>query len=213
MMQFARERGFALPAFSYWTPAHWAQAGAEHDEIRLARLGWDVTDFGKGDFAREGLTLLTIRNGIPGSRGSKPYCEKLMLVGEGQVTPMHFHWSKTEDIINRGGGNLVCKLYAAGRQEQLSDEPVHVNSDGTLQEVPAGTELTIVPGASITLTPYLYHAFWGAPGHGPVLVGEVSSVNDDERDNRFLEPLPRFPAIEEDEPPLHLLCHEYRPAV
>ena len=35
-------------------------------------------------------------------------------------------------------------------------------------------------------------------------------VNDDTRDNRFLEPLGRFPAIEEDEEPLYLLCNEYR---
>lgn len=47
---------------------------------------------------------------------------------------------------------------------------------------------------------------------GTVLAGEVSRVNDDTNDNRFLEPLPRFPAIEEDEAPLHLLCTEYPPA-
>ena len=34
-----------------------------YDEIRLNHLGWDVTDFGKGRFLEEGLTLVTIRNG------------------------------------------------------------------------------------------------------------------------------------------------------
>ena len=58
----------------------------------------------------------------------------------------------------------------------------------------------------------MYHAFWGAAGTGSVLVGEVSRVNDDARDNRFLEPLPRFPEIEEDVPARFVLCTEYPPA-
>ena len=33
--------------------------------------------------------------------------------------------------------------------------------------------------------------------------------NDDNTDNRFYEPLGRFPEIEEDEPPYRLLCTEY----
>jgi D-lyxose ketol-isomerase len=37
-------------------------------------------------------------------------------------------------------------------------------------------------------------------------------VNDDKVDNRFYEEVGRFPEIEEDEPPLHLLTHEYPPA-
>ena len=44
---------------------------------------------------------------------------------------------------------------------------------------------------------------------GKVLVGEVSKVNDDVNDNRFLKPTGRFPEIEEDEPPLHLLVGDY----
>jgi D-lyxose ketol-isomerase len=41
------------------------------------------------------------------------------------------------------------------------------------------------------------------------MVGEVSAVNDDDTDNRFYEPLPRFSTIEEDEPPYYLLCTDY----
>jgi D-lyxose ketol-isomerase len=41
------------------------------------------------------------------------------------------------------------------------------------------------------------------------MVGEVSTVNDDENDNRFLEPLGRFSEIVEDEPKYRLLCNEY----
>jgi len=51
------------------------------------------------------------------------------------------------------------------------------------------------------------HKFWATGGR--VLAGEVSLVNDDAKDNRFYEPIGRFPAIEEDEPPLYLLCTDY----
>ena len=65
---------------------------------------------------------------------------------------------------------------------------------------------------SITIQPYLYHDFHLEPGTGPVLLGEVSMCNDDNRDNRFYLPAGRFPVIEEDEPPFRLLCNEYPPA-
>jgi hypothetical protein len=179
------------------------------DEIRVAGLGWDVTDFGRGDFAKCGLTLFTVRNGRHDEPNSKPYCEKIMLVREDQLTPMHFHWKKTEDIINRGGGNLVVKVYMASKDERLDDATVTISADGKRLQLPAAGELVLRPGESVTLTPYLYHAFWGQPGHGMVLVGEVSTVNDDAHDNRFLDGLPRYPGIEEDAPPLRLLCTEY----
>ena len=209
LLELADAHRFLLPPFAHWPPDVWATQGPEYDEIRTARLGWDVTDFGRGDFLHFGLTLFTLRNGLHNRPGAKPYAEKLMLAQERQLTPMHFHWQKAEDIINRGGGDLICKVYLADKAEQLSDRPVCVSMDGQLLEVPAGTELIVRPGASITLTPYLYHAFWARPGAGAVLLGEVSAVNDDVHDNRFLEPLPRFPGIEEDVPPFRLLCHEY----
>ena len=84
--------------------------------------------------------------------------------------------------------------------------------DGVRHTVPAGARVTLSPGESITLPQGLYHAFWAESGDDAVLAGEVSSVNDDNEDNRFEEKLPRFPEIEEDEPPLHYLCNEYPPA-
>ncbi len=63
------------------------------------------------------------------------------------------------------------------------------------------------PGESITLPTRQYHKFWGEGSR--VLVGEVSNVNDDNIDNRFYEPVGRFPDIEEDEEPLYLLCNDY----
>jgi D-lyxose ketol-isomerase len=208
---FLAANRFQLPPFAHWTPEEWKRRGPEADEIRRNMLGWDLTDFGSGDFPRVGLTLFTLRNGNPENPPDhKTYAEKVMVVREGQLTPMHFHWQKMEDIIVRGGGNLVVQLYNSTESEQLDPEiPVRVTCDGVVRTVPAGGTVTLRPGESITLTPRLYHKFWGEPGQGQVLVGEVSSVNDDTADNRFLEPLGRFPAIEEDEPPLHLLCSEY----
>ena len=141
---------------------------------------------------------------------TKPYAEKLLISQEGQVCPMHFHWKKMEDIINRGGGTLMMQLYNSTPEEELDLlNPVHVVSDGVALTVPAGTVLELQPGQSVTLTHGMYHAFWAKEGSGAVLIGEVSQCNDDNTDNRFLEPMGRFPQIEEDEPPLRLLCTEY----
>jgi D-lyxose ketol-isomerase len=178
-------------------------------------LGWDITDFGLGRYPEIGLLLFTLRNGPHGqSRAegrAKDYCEKLLLIDQRQVTPCHFHWSKMEDIINRGGGRLEVVLWHADRQtEQLDRESaVHVSIDGVRRCLSPGGSVVLEPGQSITLPPFLYHSFWAQDGRGMVLGGEVSRVNDDSHDNRFLEPLPRFPVVEEDEPPLHLLCTEY----
>ena len=208
-MDFLHKCNFALPPFAFWTPEHWKTRGHECDEIRGNMLGWDITDFGRGDFEKEGLLLFTIRNGNCNDPDDpKPYCEKIMIAGEGQRCLMHFHWNKIEDIINRAGAEMVIKLYGSDRHEQLdADNPVKVRLDGVLTELPAGAEVHLRNGESICLTPGLYHEFW-AEG-GTVLMGEVSAVNDDAHDNRFAEEVGRFPEIEENEPPLYYLCNEY----
>jgi D-lyxose ketol-isomerase len=58
-----RENGFHLPPFAFWTPEDWRDRGLECDEIRVCKLGWDVTDFGSGAFERIGLVAFTLRNG------------------------------------------------------------------------------------------------------------------------------------------------------
>lgn len=207
---FIRQRGFHLPPFAYWTPSDWSRQGASIREIVENRLGWDITDFGSGDYRQRGLFLFTLRNGSPDNLKTmqgKVYAEKIMVVDVDQVTPMHFHWAKTEDIINRGGGLLTIELRNATPDEDLADTDVTVRVDGVARTIAAGSAIALKPGESITLPPYLYHAFWGT--EEPVLVGEVSTVNDDSGDNRFHEPVGRFPSIEEDEPPLYLLCTDY----
>ena len=204
---------FELPPFLKFTPEEWETKGHEYDEIRDNQLGWDVTDYGMGDYAHLGLALITLRNGnVHNDKYTKCYAEKIIMCDEGQVSPMHFHWNKMEDIINRGGGNIEFKLYNATKDEQLADTDVEIFQDGRRYTVPAGSVITLHPGESLTLYPYYYHEFVIPQGGGSVLIGEVSMCNDDNTDNRFLEPLGRFPTIEEDEPPYRLLCTEYPPA-
>ena len=210
MEALLNEYTFLLPEFCHWAPEDWQSKSAEYDEIRDNMLGWDVTDYGMGNFAELGLTLITIRNGnINNKKYTKTYAEKIMMIKEGQVSPMHFHWNKMEDIINRGGGNLVFRLYNATKDEQLADTDVEINKDGRRYMVKAGEEIILKPGDSMSLYPYYYHEFYVQPGTGDVLVGEVSMCNDDNTDNKFLKELGRFPTIEEDESAYRLLCIEY----
>ncbi len=198
-----------LPRWASWGPDEWAAEEGRTRAIRSAMLGWDLTDFGQGAFDRRGLILFTVRNGLLEEPDGKPYAEKIMIVRDRQETPWHFHWQKMEDIINRGGGTLVLELSLADREsEQLSDEPFSVSIDGVERACAAGERVELDPGESITLPPYLYHRFW-AEG-GDCLVGEVSKVNDDNVDNRFLEELGRFPDVIEDEAPYRLLVSDYR---
>ena len=210
--QAAMQHGFNLPPFCSFTPEEWAEKGHEYDEIRDNMLGWDITDYGLGDFDRVGFSLITLRNGNlkMRERYTKTYAEKLLYLREGQYSPMHFHWSKMEDIINRGGGNVLIRVYNPLPDEQidkLTDVEIHV--DGRAMSVPAGAQVRLTPGESITIYPYMYHDFEVEAGSGAVLLGEVSQCNDDNADNRFNPPVGRFPTIEEDEAPYRLLCCEY----
>ena len=101
-----------LPPFCHFTPEQWQEMGHEYDEVRDCMLGWDITDYGMGDFSKYGFSLITIRNGNRAMEEKYPkvYAEKLLYLKEGQYAPNHFHWFKTEDIINRGGGNVLIRL-------------------------------------------------------------------------------------------------------
>lgn len=210
---FLRDNRFHLPPFAYWAPADWRAKGREVAEIVENQLGWDITDFGLADFERCGLFLFTVRNGSPrnlAARSGKIYAEKVMIVRESQITPLHLHRQKMEDIIVRGGGCLQVQLYNTSDDgARLLDSDVVVQCDGVRTVVKAGGVVTLGPGESITLETGVYHKFWAQAGMGTAFVGEVSVVNDDRTDNYFYEAVGRFPAIEEDEPPLYLLCTDY----
>lgn len=211
MENLIKKHGFEIPPFAKWTPEDWQNVGHEYDEIRENALGWDITDFGLDNFDEIGFSLLTIRNGnqkMP-QKYPKPYAEKLLMLYEGQKAPMHYHWSKMEDIINRGGNDVYITVYNGDEDKNKLDTDVTVYKDGKREVVPAGTKVRLTPGESITIMQYMYHDFSVPETGGAVLLGEVSMCNDDQNDNCFYEPIGRFPAIEEDEAPYRLLCNEY----
>lgn len=209
-VKFIDRMNFRLPPFAFWSPEDWVLKGHEYDEIRHNMLGWDITDFGSGHFKKIGLLMFTIRNGnFSLKQYIKPYAEKLLITEEEQITPFHFHWSKMEDIINRGGGNLLVQVYNSASDGAFADTRVNISIDGRNYTIEAGGVIKIAPGESITIPAGQYHKFWGEKGTGKILLGEVSKVNDDRVDNRFYEEAGRFPEIEEDVMPKYLLSNEY----
>ncbi|WP_420012948.1 D-lyxose/D-mannose family sugar isomerase [Tateyamaria sp.] len=206
---FFAKHGWSLPPFAQWSAEK--LQGSDGTYIRDRRLGWDITDYGQGRYDEMGLFLFTMRNGDMtemGQQGAMLYAEKLMISRQDQLSPMHRHVLKTEDIINRGGATLVMELFtcdAEGQIDRAAD--VHVLSDGAPVTLPAGGHLKLPVGASVTLTPTTWHAFWGEGGD--CLIHEVSTVNDDLTDNIFAEPIGRFSDIEEDVAPTHLLVSDY----
>ncbi|MEO3997366.1 D-lyxose/D-mannose family sugar isomerase [Mesorhizobium sp. CAU 1732] len=208
---FIHSFGYVLPPFARLTPAQMQARRGEIAGIIDARLGWDITDYGKGDFARRGLFLFTVRNGrsedLAKGKGML-YAEKIMISRRDQIAPMHRHDVKAEDIINRGGGVLALKLYMSAPDGSIDKAAtVEVPTDGVMRTLEPGGILRLQPGESVTLLPGVWHAFWGE--EKDVLIGEVSTVNDDETDNVFAEPISRFSDIEEDVEPVRLLVSDY----
>ena len=206
--ELLQENRWSLPPWANWTADDYARNAATAKYLRHHQMGWDVTDFGCGDFARRGLTLFCVRNGVQSEPDGKPYAEKLLFVGEAQECPAHRHKVKMEDIINRAGGALVLEFAHADADGKANDAPVTVLVDGVTHTLQPWEKLELGPGESVTIERGVYHRFYGEAGKGLVLVGEVSQVNDDNTDNYFLEPVGRFASIEEDEPPLRRLWNE-----
>ena len=186
---FARH-SVALPPFAHWSPQEMA-ARAPGTRIAQARMGWDVTDYGQGEFDRLGLFLFTLRNGrLADLRegGGMAYAEKLLISRRDQLSPMHTHVVKAEDIICRGvdapGARLAVQLHGSAPDGSFDpDAGGEALFDGVPRRFEAGEVVALAPGESVTLMPGDWHAFWGEGGD--VLIGEVSTVNDDETDNVF----------------------------
>lgn len=208
---------FPLPPFAHWSPGQWHHAGDEAVEVRDCMLGWDVTDFGSQSFETLGRTLFTLRNGrTDRSDYPKPYAEKVLIEPEGQRSPLHCHLSKREDIINRGGGDVIVLLYQSTPEGTPDTQAsLNIQVDGFRRKISAGELVSLRPGESLSIPPRTFHQFWG---EGGVLVDglrhsisiEVSSVCDDWNDNIFFDPwATRFPTILEDADRTGFLCHEY----
>jgi len=210
--EMIRRYGFVLPPFAYWSPDEFKARKERARNVIDARCGWDITDYGAGRFDVMGLFLFTLRNGRLADLqrgGGMCYAEKLLISRQDQLSPMHTHVIKAEDIINRGGATMVIELYGSDDAGRFAgDRGGVVFCDGIRREFGPGEKLKFKPGESVTLMPGDWHAFWGEGGD--VLIGEVSTVNDDETDNIFREPIGRFANVEEDEAPTHLLVSDYR---
>lgn len=208
--ELLKKNNIRLPLYAYWDMETWKAHRTELDTVKKVMLGWDITDFGTGDFSTVGAVLYTVRNGdMNDANVGVPYCEKYIVMKEGQRLPKHYHVFKTEDIINRANGVLAVYLWNTNEAGEQLDTDVHVFMDGIECVFKAGEEILVYPGNSISLKPHIAHIFGPKPGMGDLVVGEVSKVNDDNTDNYFLEPTARFADIEEDEPALHPLCNEY----
>ena len=209
--EMIRHYGFTLPPFARWTPEKFAANKGAAQHLIASRCGWDITDYGAGRYDEMGLFLFTLRNGLLTdlqAGGGMCYAEKLLISKQDQLSPMHTHVLKAEDIINRGGATLVVELYGSDDEGKFAeDKGGMVWCDGIARAYAPGEKLALAPGESVTLRPGDWHAFWGEGGD--VLIGEVSTVNDDETDNIFREPIGRFSTIEEDVPPTHLLVSDY----
>ena len=162
------------------------RAFQEHGWALPPRPRWDVTDFGIGKFRKLGLVLVNLAE-------EPEYCEKLMFGLKGQVTPIHYHKQKKEDIICRWG-RLAIHL--------VSPKPkVNVKVNGVMRTVSTRRPLVLKAGERITLTRRVAHEFW--PDSPYAVIGEVSTANDDKHDNYFADKeIGRFSRIVEDEKPI-----------
>ena len=165
------------------------------------RPRWDITDFGLGKYGEVGLALVNLAE-------EPEYCEKLMYSMRNQVTPMHAHRKKKEDIICRSG-RLAIEVWEGDPRQTGRGVTFRLKRNGEYGEVSSGEVLHLAAGERVTLEPGAYHSFWAESDE--CVLGEVSTANDDLHDNFFVNPdVGRYPEIEEDEQPLARLIREHR---
>jgi len=206
--EMMKEYHWVLPTWAYWSVQDYKNNPKIRDYLKLHQMGWDVTDFGWGNFDQQGIALFCIRNGVQGDVNDKPYAEKLLFMKDGQEIPHHAHKVKLEDIINRGGGDLVLEFLEVDENKTELSNDITVLVDGQEVIVKPHQPLVLKRGQSVTINRNVYHKFYAAKNSGMVMAGEVSQVNDDNSDNYFLQSVGRFSTIEEDEEPIHPLWNE-----
>jgi D-lyxose ketol-isomerase len=208
---------FPLPKWAAWAPLNWEHCGIEAAQIKTCMLGWQVTDFNRGDFREQGLVFFVLRNGIVNELrpaalragvADKEYGEQIGIIQKRQVTPMLLHERVDKDLINRGGGDLVVQLYQATEDGELDEKrriPTFIN--GIAYNIKAGGITRLAPGDAITIRAGSFHKFWAEKAG--CMFGEVFSVSHQAEDCVFLEDGRWFADIEEDEEALFLLRNEY----
>ncbi len=205
---FLEKMYFKLPAWAYFNACDWENINPEYGGIVKNNLGWDVTDFGSGKFKDIGVVTFTMRNHIfDETSETGRYAEKVIIIRKNQLTPLHYHKEKTEDVINRGGGKLCVKLWLSDDNRGKSEKSFTLEIDGISRKIIPGEILKINPGESISIKPGIYHTFWAEIDM--VMAGQISSAEVDHQDTFFFENYRWKVEIEEDEKPDYFLYHEY----
>jgi D-lyxose ketol-isomerase len=210
MLELCERHKFKLPPFALWGEAQFRAQAASAERIRQAGLGWNVVEFSPGAFATRGLSIFTSRMGDWRSLAAgsgRLYAEKAIMAEDGQRTPHHYHIVKTEDILNRGGARFIVELFKVDSAGARLDERFQALKDADLLDLAPGARVSLEPGESLTLEPFIAHSFWAEGGR--VLAGEISLANDDATDNYFLPPLAPFDPIEEDAPMRYVTVRDH----
>lgn len=210
MIAMCERHGARLPAFALWGDEDYRADPAAARRILQGGLGWNVVEFRPGAYLQEGLSVFTLRMGdwrqLSQGRG-RLYAEKVLLAEDGQRTPHHYHIVKTEDIVNRGGARFVVELFKVDRAGAPLKERFRALKDVKMLDLEPGAKVVLEPGESLTLDPFVAHAFWSEGG--ATLAGEVSLANDDRADNLFLPPLAAPGPIEEDAPRKYVTVRDH----
>src|SRR5258708_9291521 len=91
---FIRSFGFLLPPFAYWSVDEFRRRRGEAGGILKTRLGWDITDYGRGKVRELGLFLFTGRNWVVRDlpkRRRQLYAEQITISRRGQPSPSDLH--------------------------------------------------------------------------------------------------------------------------
>ncbi len=178
----------ALPPFALWSDAEYRADPAAARRIAERGLGWNIVEFQPGRFAREGLSAFTLRmgdwHGLQTGRG-RLYAEKALLAEDGQRTPypLSHRQNRGHHQPRRRALRRRTAARSTARARRLKDR-FRVVKDVTTLELGPGDQVRLEPGESLTLEPFVAHAFW-AEG-GATLAGEVSLANDDGDRQLFL---------------------------
>jgi hypothetical protein len=162
MLDLCSRYGVALPPFALWRDADFRSSPDAARLIAERGMGWNVVEFKPGLFAREGLTLFTLRMGdwreLRAGRG-RLYGEKAILAEDDQRAPHHYHEVKTEDIVNRGGARFVVELFKVDAHGAPLKQRFRALKDVSVLDLGPGDRVRLEPGESLTLVPFIAHAF------------------------------------------------------
>jgi len=145
---FLAEHQFHLPPWAYWSLSDWKKNKEAAAEVMSNMLGWDITDFGSGDFWKRGLFLFTLRNGNP-RRDKKPTLKNYDRRGGSRKPPPIFielKWkilidsedqpkirsSKVDKLVSKVSAIPVVRQFLIEKQRKISANENVVNGRATI---------------------------------------------------------------------------------